>query len=478
METCRSFGNYDFPAAIADIIDNSISAKATKISIDFDYKKNDENSFIRIADNGSGMLENELIDAMTLASKNPRAERNADDMGRFGLGLKTASFSQGRQLTVISKKQNKICAALQDLDKFGDWNTELYEGEEASSLFLRNPFFETSTEVIWRKLHRLTESFQMTKIDFNSLITAASDELSLIFHRYLSKNQFSRNKQLEIFVNGEVLRSLDPFKTDHPATQQLETEEISLPNGKVIVTPFVLPHYSKLSPNEYEKLAGEEGYVKNQGFYIYRNKRLIIHGTWFRLFRHGALSKLARVRVDIPNSLDEEWRISVDKSNAQLPSLLKNRLRDLVERIGTSSSRVYRQRGSKVSQSDLTPFWTRNVKKGQIRFNINSQHPSIKNFSENLNKEQNSGFVELLHFIAGTFPIETVYSDYSEHPNELVQSETEPNDLIIFASKFVKSMLDKGMSQEDLLALLKNTEPFSTDFNVIVETLKQRKIIL
>ena len=144
----------------------------------------------------------------------------------------------------------------------------------------------------------------MAEEDFNRLMIFPRISFHS-FHRYLEKSRNPSKQHVQLFLNGAQLEPHDPFKREHPATQELDTETIKIGKNKITVTPFILPHYSKLGSQEYEKLAGEEGYIKNQGFYVYRNRRLIIHGTWFRLFRHGELSKMARVRVDIPNSLDE-----------------------------------------------------------------------------------------------------------------------------------------------------------------------------
>lgn len=470
MEASRSFGNYDLAAALADLIDNSISAGANNIRIDCEYRKIDP--LIRIADNGCGMNRQELIDAMRPASQNPMEERDEHDLGRFGLGLKTASFSQARELTVISTRDNDTNAATWDLDNIQNWNMRLSSGEEASQLLLENLLFKTKTEIIWRKLDRIMDGGSLERADFNRLITSSADQLSLIFHRYLEGSSNPEHRQIQLYLNGDCLKPHDPFKTKHPATQELETEEMRISNSIITVTPFILPHYSKLARDEYEQLAGEEGYIKNQGFYVYRNRRLIIHGTWFKIVRHGELSKLARVRVDIPNSLDAQWRLTVDKSDAQIPTVVKRRLRDLTEHIGHTSSRVYRQRGSKVQNRNLTPIWVRTVKKGQIKFSVNPSHPAIKSFSDSLGNVQRSIFAELLGMVASGFPVEALHTDYSDNPNKLVQSDATPDDLVIFTERFVSDMLGKGMPSDELLALLKCTEPFDQSYDFLVETLR------
>jgi hypothetical protein len=470
MEASRSFGNYDLAAALADIIDNSITAGASKIAINCQY--DEESSLISVSDNGTGMTRDELINAMRPASKNPLEERDVNDLGRFGLGLKTASFSQARELTVISRKNNSITAARWDLDNIANWSMEIFSGVDAENLLVENPVFTVTTEVIWRKLDRVTENGNMAEDDFNRLMIFSADQLSLIFHRYLEKSRNPSKQNVQLFLNGAQLEPHDPFKREHPATQELDTETIKIGENKIVVTPFILPHYSKLGSQEYEKLAAEEGYIKNQGFYVYRNRRLIIHGTWFRLFRHGELSKLARVRVDIPNSLDEEWRITVDKSDAQIPTTLKRRLKDLIEKIGNVSSRVYRQRGSRIMHSGLTPIWLRSVKQGQIKFSVNGANPAIEAFRSSLSSDQKVAFSDMLRIIASGFPVEALHTDYADNPNSLVQSETDPAADIALGVNFYKKMLDKGMAGDEIEKLLETTEPFSLNLKQIIEMVK------
>ena len=475
MEASRSFGNYDLASALADLIDNSITAGASDITIDCEH--NGENSFIRVADNGCGMSRDDLVNSMRPASKNPLEQRDSEDLGRFGLGLKTASFSQARNFTVVTRFDGKSHAASWDLDEISEWKMLLHAGDEAEELFLENDLFQTSTEVIWRNLDRVTENGKMEREDFNRLFVSSADQLSLIFHRYMECQKTPRKKSINIYLNGIKLEPHDPFKRDHPATQELDTEKIDILGSKIIFTPFILPHFSKLPIDEYEQLAGEEGYIKNQGFYVYRNRRLIIHGTWFKLFRHGELSKLARVRVDIPNTLDEQWRITVDKSDAQIPAVLKGRLSDLIKRIGDQSSRVYRQRGSRINRRDITPVWDRIVKKGQIKFSVNMENAAVKNFSTSLSSEKKKNFNDLLEIIASRFPIEAVYTDYSNNPNSLVQAETNPEEIIRLARDFTCKMQASGLSPESIVDVFKQNEPFSEYADLIITELSKEGLI-
>jgi hypothetical protein len=133
-----------------------------------------------------------------------------------------------------------------------------------------------------------------------------------------------------ISLNNLPLQPFDPFHSDHPATIRGPEERIRLAGQEVVIQTFTLPHHKKLRPDEWERYAGTAGYLRNQGFYVYREKRLIIYGTWFGLARQENLTKLTRVRVDMPTGLDAEWKMDVKKATAQPPSQIRERLRHLL----------------------------------------------------------------------------------------------------------------------------------------------------
>lgn len=375
MSTARSFGNYDLAAALADLIDNSIKAKSTRI--DISLIPGSEDVTVRIRDNGTGMTQETLIAAMRPASANPQDVREPDDLGRFGWGLKSASFSQARVLTVISWQGGLINAARWDIDDIDDWNMDVLVGADVLDLLDIDITTSSGTEVVWTNSDRLIDLGGGSSIvdSLTQAIAHANRRLSLVFHRYLAGEIGAR---LTVSINGNILRPIDPFMVSHDATQTLNAEIIDMANGSQIsVQPYVLPHFSKLSVEEQEQLGGSEGMVRNQGFYVYRNRRLIISGTWFRLIPHGKLSQLTRVRVDLPNTVDSEWRITVDKSDAQLPVALKRRLQEIVRRFNHRSVAVHRKKGVSLNQPNIQSVWLRYSKDGQISYRVNREHPLV-----------------------------------------------------------------------------------------------------
>lgn len=452
MLTARSFGKYDLAAAIADLIDNSIKAKSTLIDISCNFA--DGTPEVRIRDNGEGMSEDELLNAMRPACVNPSKERSPDDLGRFGWGMKSASFSQCKILTVVSKKDGQINAARWNLDDIDDWAMDTYKDDHASQLLSKRFEGNSGTELVWNKCDRLSEDFSINQDQFNELVMSARKKLSLIFHRYLAGEQDL--KKIEINLNGTPLDRVDPFCTKHDATIPFNEEPINLAGGnKIRMTAYVLPHFSKLTSEEYETAGGEEGYVKNQGFYVYRNKRLIIHGTWFKLAQHGELSKLVRVRVDIPNSLDDMWKITVDKSDAQLPAALKSRMKDLIDRFRTTSTRVFRSKGARIDNPAADSIWKKYVRNEKINYFIDKEHPLIKAFVRPLGEDTRRHLFSILRLIETQMPLDLMFADISAKPRDVAQAFTSREELHETFRTTIPLLMAECGDIAELLGLLK-----------------------
>lgn len=474
MTSARSFGTYDLARALADLLDNSITANAKSIEITCDYKLS--NPEIRVRDDGTGMSGEELRIAMRPASVNPDKERSKDDLGRFGWGMKSASFSQCKLLTVVSKKNGFYVGASWDLEDIDGWSMASYFGNEAENLLETAFPGRTGTEIIWKKCDRLSEGSSLTQEQFNEIVAHARGRLSLVFHRFIGGKLGA--KKISISINATPLDALDPFYSSHPATQSFPVEPIPMPDGtKVNMTAYTLPHYSRLEKNEYETLGGEEGYVKNQGFYVYRNNRLIIYGTWFRLAKHGELSKLVRISIDIPNSLDSMWKVTIDKSDAQLPSRLRARLKILVDGFRDSSSRVFRGKGGKINDVGTTSVWERYSRNQQIQYKLNRSHPLLKALSNVGDSEWRNRLSHVLKLIEREMPIDAVFNDASANPQNLNQSTTDPDQFMDFVRATVPILLADGNSTSEVINQLKKTEPYGSNWMIVERYLCERGVI-
>lgn len=473
IEATRSIG-YSLESAIADIIDNSISADATNIDILFSPNGV---PFIQIIDNGFGMDLETLKSAMTFGSKDPLGNRSDFDLGRFGLGLKTASFSQCKKLTVISKRDGAINGMCWDLDTvrdLGSWSVGCLAEDDMEGVknIDRLESLKSGTLVVWEKLDKLSNnSDDLLEKALGEKMIQVDSHLSLVFHRYLSGE--TGIKKIYISMNNRKLEPFDPFFSEK-SKSIMEEEKISLENSKIFVKPVLLPHPDKMTVSELDKYGGKEGLKKGQGFYVYRNKRLIVWGTWFRLIAMDDTYKLARVRVDIPNTLDNLWSLDVKKSTAQPPIVLREHLRKLVENLTLRSKETWHARKRKEKSKDSLHFWSSEITNSGTLFTINIQHPLISNFINELSDSKRKELTHILKLIENGFPIYEMYLKMnSDEKISLPLSESE-----ISIKNFAFSYLSNATDENDLLEkaiLLKMTDVFKAYPEIVDLSVKEIK---
>ena len=360
MESTRAIG-YSMESAIADVIDNSIAAKANNIWIFYNCVPK---PYIAICDDGVGMDNEQLTEAMRYGTISPSDKRREDDLGRYGLGMKTASLSQCRSLSVVSKKGEKLAGRRWNLDHIIEtkkWSLEQLGNFEIDELMhivsLRQ--LDHGTIVVWQNLDKVKSGSVTIENALEGKMQEVKKHLELVFHRYLSGDGV---KKLKIHMNGLLLTAFDPFYVSKSSVI-MDDEKIEIPGreGKVIIRPYLLPHPSNLSKEELEKYGGKDGLRNLQGFYIYRNKRLITWGTWFKLIRMDEFTKLTRVRVDIPNSLDDLWTLDIKKSTAYPPEIVKTRLKQLVGTMSAGSKKTWTFRQRKETKDGVVHVWDVNI---------------------------------------------------------------------------------------------------------------------
>jgi hypothetical protein len=473
MTSARSFGNYDLPGALADLIDNSIKAQARSIWITCLF--NVGKPSVIVVDDGYGMTRKELHAAMRPASSNPLAERSPDDLGRFGWGLKSASFSQCKRLTVITSKDGVRSGAEWDLDKVSDWSMGVLSAKEIGEIASPELRQHSGTEIRWSDCDRLSDDGAIKEEDFNDRIVHARNKIALIYHRYLS-GDVPKRKALNIYFNRQRIEGFDPFHAKHDSTQELEREVLKVGKGTIVIQPYVLPHYSKITLSAYEQLAGEEGFLRNQGFYVYRNYRLIISGEWFRLTKFGELSQLIRIKVDIPNSLDEVWKITIDKTDAQLPAILRSRLKQIVDGLKKRSARVYRSKGGNLDAPNAeATVWSRHAKNGEIHYSINREHPLIAALLAIDHESTKKAAVAVLEMIEQSFPVMSFGDDASKRLQEIHQTVTDPHEFRTQVEAAIPLMLHEVNGNFNRLAeVMKTAEPFARNWKAVAEILREK----
>lgn len=463
IEALRDIG-YSLESAVADIIDNSISADATRVDIRFGLAdEGQEVPWLAIADNGSGMSEGELVEAMRPGGRDPLAKRKSDDLGRFGLGLKTASFSQCRKITVVSRKDGATSARQWDLDfvRTQDrWVLRRLSQEEIVALPGMPTLGESGTLVLWQQMDRLDLGNDLARFPqvLNERIMAVSEHVSLVFHRFIS-GEPGRAKII-IAINNAPIEAFDPFQAKHPATMHLGEEVLELDGDTVAFRPYILPHHSKVSSADYERIAGREGYLRGQGFYIYRNRRLIIHGTWFRMARQNELTKLARVQVDIPNTLDHLWTIDVKKSKAKPPEAVRRRLKGILERIRECAKRPYTVRGVSAVKAPSEAVWKRTHLNARVNYLPNLDHPLISELRADLPSEMRRKLDGFLSILGKALPFAMLFNDLAERPKETDTRNEDFETLSQLADLLFGE--DESTSPEDIRAIMVMTEPFAS----------------
>lgn len=469
LESLRGLG-YTTAAALADIIDNSISAGADEVRIDFFW--DEVRSRITVSDNGCGMTDPELESAMRLGDKNPLDSRNPNDLGRFGMGLKTASFSQCRRLTVASVKDGSISCLRWDLDALAsvhDGGWLLHEGAaKGSEGFLKwIEGRESGTIVLWESLDRIvTKGY--TADDFNDLIDRVEAHLAMVFHRLLQ----TPRPRLRLLLNDRAIAPWDPFMSGHPAkpwNSPIATRTGDA--GTVEIECHVLPHKDMLSVAEFERASGPEGWTAQQGFYVYRNERLLVAGGWLGLGQGRSWNKeeahrLARIRLDIPNTADAAWKIDIRKSTARPPVALRPWLTKLAEDTRTRARKVFAYRGTPARMPGGAPVeqaWQVHQGKAGIRYRIDEKHPAVAAVMELADPRMQPLVKAMLRVIEETVPVQRIWLDTAENretPRTAFEGEPPENVLSVLKTLHADMTGRRGMSAEQAQRALLATEPF------------------
>lgn len=382
LASLRSVG-YNEETAIADIIDNCISAQAHEIKIHFDWEK----KRIVISDDGFGMSKKDLLDNMRIGSSDPGKNRAENDLGRFGMGMKTAAFSLGKKLTVVTKADATVSNASWDLDQIPQIGWSLIVRDESEICEFSSRLGEQGTIVIIENLDRVIDIDDEKKAQnkFYRIAGKTEKHLALTFHRFIEED----NLLLEL--NGNLIKAWNPFVLKNSATQELPEESVFSDDGcaEVIIQPYVLPHKTKFASDEdYQAAGGPKGWNYHQGIYVYRNRRLIICGTWFDYIKKEPAYNLARIKIDITSASDEDWKIDIKKSTASLPSYVRELVEREIDLCTEISARVYNSRGSysksNVGAPNLDYVWEQRKKNGRYSFHINRKHSLLKNINQQL----------------------------------------------------------------------------------------------
>lgn len=468
VEALRGLG-YSTATALADTIDNSIAAQATLVDVTFDWRGSQ--STIRVLDDGAGMEAQELDLAMRLGEKSPLHARAAHDLGRFGLGLKTASFSQCRRLTLASVKAGSLNSLRWDLDLLAaskDDGWHLMEGPAPGSEELLSPLAdrEHGTLVLWEHLDRIiTPAFGQQ--DFLDLVDTVETHLGMVFHRYLAGTQ----PRLRLRINGRGVPAWDPFLLQSSFAWHSPPVPLDTDVGRIEVQCHVLPHQDLIDSREHVAAGGPEGWNGQQGFYVYRNERLLVAGSWLGLGRGRRWTKeeahrLARIRLDIPNTADAAWKIDVLKSTAQPPVAVREHLTRLAEDARERARRVFAHRGQSARASAGGPVvqaWRAEHFKGGMRYRIDENHPATKAVLEEAG-ERAPSIRAMLRVLEETIPVQRIWLDTIESretPRVGFAGEAPETVRPVLMTMFKHMVIKNGDPPARARERLLRTEPFN-----------------
>lgn len=352
---------YSFESAVADLVDNSITAGANRIRVEITFEG--RSSSIRIIDNGDGMTASEIDEAMRFGS---RRSYEDGDLGRYGLGLKTASLSQGKRLDVVSLTKDAGHAVARSLDLDFINRTDKWEvldtSDEPETAEAQGQLEKGhGTVTTWRKLDRLlpvkAPEGGWARRRIEGLAGKLSTHLSLVFHRFL---EGQRCGKITIEVNGEELEPWDPFVPHEPGTKQLGVDHFEVEHdgltGTVELERFLLPTKEEFTSREsFENASGPEKWNRQQGIYIYRANRLVQWGGWAGIRTIDEHSKMARCSLDFSTDLDEAFNINVAKMRVSLPSQLRKMLSRPINELCIEADAAYRRSARKsVAHSEET----------------------------------------------------------------------------------------------------------------------------
>lgn len=468
VESLRGMG-YSPETALADLIDNSIAADAGVVQLDLDWNEGSPRG--ALYDNGRGLSYSELSEAMRLGGAGPKAIRDETDLGRFGLGLKTASLSQCRSMTIVTRHAGKTSALNLDVDVIAEkgWIAVVPEPLPDHPFITELLGREQGTVVLW---DRMDEQAGLSGLDKDAFFRRLQDirsHLGMVFHRFIGGDA----KRTTILVNGRAIKPWDPFLTTHPATTELREEKIRYKGSTFSIKPFVLPHRDRFkNDSEYDEAGGPGGWGARQGFYVYRGKRLLVAGSWLglggvRAWTREQSSRLARIRVDLPTGMDADWRIDVRKSLARPPGKLRPRMTAIAARCRDRAREVFAYRGrvhkAPAKSIDMQPVWLRRQDASGPRYSINRKHPAIANFVAR-GKPDAYLLDALLSMIEQSVPIERIWLDTSEAEGA-VPPVFEGSDLDILAKKLAELslVLPEEMAVNERANLLLYNLPGSSD---------------
>jgi hypothetical protein len=327
----------------------------------------------------------------------------------------------------------------------------------------------TGTIVLWERLDRVIDAGaegRQAEEGFLAMLERVQWHLAMVFHRFLE----GAAPDLRIFIGRNQRQPArivgwDPFLSESAATERSPLEPIPTTMGKVLLQGFVLPHKDRLSQAVYDRAAGPYGWTSQQGFYVYRNRRLLVAGDWLGLGVPRAWTKeepykLARLRLDFESSADDAWTIDIKKSVARPPRSLIPKLTALADQIRVRARQVFAHRGEhgpRAPVEHLVRAWLPTTTASGIRYRLNRAHPVIRLAAETPTAEN---VHKALLLAEDTVPIQRIWLDTLEQL-DAPPPETPPAELEAVARGLLEHLVRRvGLPLEEAKRRICATDPF------------------
>ncbi len=451
---------YTFNFAIADLLDNCISAHAKNIKLFFDL--NSPKPYLYILDDGNGMSLNELQNSAVIGFKDISSERESDDLGRYSTGLKSATRSFCDDVIISSKKDGQTCNSI-EIDYSHIKESKKWEAFVLKGFSLEDKIGNHGTLVCCKKLH-FSNDISLNKNVFGKL-NDLEKSISHIFGKYL----LSGDIKISIQVSGStenLVIGWNPFalpenkstKLVYKGTRKYKSETISF-------KAYVLPTYGNLSKTDQSYMEGN-GLIDQEGFYVYRNKRLIKEGGWLSLDKMGLddKCKYARIDVEIPSALDKEFQINFSKNSLSIPEDLKDTFTDVANKARRESrsnfNYVKHPEMKRTTKKEEERIWKTAKSDGALVLSINMQHPLIQEISSKLPA---ADLKKLCTLLSKTLPLSMI-----QEQNTTVVSYTD-NELEDLMDGMYQKLLSDGLGEKTARKKMASMEPFKDHLNLLIE---------
>lgn len=455
---------YSLETALADLMDNSITANASRIEV---LTKIDKEPFtLFLSDNGDGMSKDSLKRNMKFPSKSPEDYRESNDLGRFGLGLKTASFSQTRAFTVLSRKRGSelffgLTWDVKHLKDSGKWEMIINSDEEIAEILeqynnISNDHQNSSNEfipntiVVWKGLYKF-ENFLDVKNKQDALkeeiTNTTSEYLSIVFHKFMER----QTNRVDIRINNTLVKPFNPFPTDNSNLRALEPLQKEFGKDIVKIQGFVLPNTSikETKENSNSWTPHNKSLMDMEGLYIYRADRLILFGGWNGLIKKMPRLQLGRLKIDIGNKVDHLFHLNVAKSQINIPHELKNSFLRAIVDLKAEAQKEYFNHGLKTftqrpSENSSELFYKTATNKG-VLLRINDEFPLLKSLKSSLNNKQKAELNFILKMSSN------LINKVRQVDNVEITGNAEKDGISIDEIvKSINELLNLGMSKEQI----------------------------